>query len=633
MVILLLLPPAAAQTSAVQPSASSETPSLYMPRNVVRAYQAGTRSHDGRPGKGYFQNKSTHKIRLFVAPPNRRVTGSQEITYVNNSPYPLAALFFRLELNAHAPEAQREVYFDTEELTSGIHIDEYVENGKVKTWQSLIPLKGMTWAVIKLDAAVPPGGTATFAFRWHFDLPVKSGREGAIDPTSFFIAYFYPRVAVFDDVNEWDSTDFRIGHEFYNEFNDYTLDVTVPKNFIVWATGDLLNADEVLQPKFVERLKRSYTGDETITIASLDELKSRSVTAQTDTVTWRWKADNISDVALAISDHFIWDASSVVVDKATGRRASVQAAYDEGSKDFKRMVEYGRRALEWSSTQYPGLPYPFSKTTIVRGFADMEYPMMANDSSEEDPIMTRLVAEHELLHTWFPFTMGINERRYSFMEEGWTTAFEYLVTRDDVGPEKADELFKNFRVKSWITSFQSDADIPIITPEDAMTGSGYGNNKYGRAALGYLALRDLLGERDFKKGLQEFIARWRGKHPIPWDMFYTFNDATGKDLNWFFNSWFFSYGYIDYAVGSVRNTRGGIEVAIKNIGGFPAPFDLVATYDDGSTETFHQTPSLWQRNLKEARVVVPSRKKVKSLMINGGIWMDARTADNRWEAK
>lgn len=625
---LLLVTPGATQTATV-PSG----PTLYIPRNMVNAYRNGTRSMDGKPGMNYWQNKSIHNIRISVAPPNRRVTGSEEITYKNNSPYPLDRIAVRLELNEHTPEAQRERYTETEELTTGIFIDEYSENGKTKTWKPVLPFKGMTWNLVRLSKAIPPGGSATFSFRWHYDLAEKSDREGAIDPTTFFIAYFYPRIAVVDDVNSWDILDFRGSHEFYNEFNEYTLEVTVPKNYVVWATGDLQNPGDVLQPKFAERLKQSFTSDEIIHVATLEELKAGSVTAQTDTVTWKWKADNISDMAVALSDHFIWDAGSVVADKNTGRRASVQAAYDEPSKDFTQMVEYGKHAIDWGSNNYPGVPYPFSKTTIVRGFADMEYPMMVNDSSNKNPEFTRFVVEHEIFHSWFPFYMGINERRYGFMEEGWATAFEYLIGVEDLGERKAEANFKRFRIEDWITSMSPDADISIMTPEEALTGDGYANNKYGKAALGYLALKDLLGDALFKKALLEFMARWNGKHPTPWDMFNTFNSATGKNLNWFFNAWFFSQGYIDYAIAGVQQSSMGAEVTIRNIGGFPAPVDLVVTYDDGTIETLHQTPALWQTNPKEARVKVKSTKKIRSLMLNGRIWMDATPEDNAWERK
>ena len=607
---------------------------LYMPRNVARAYASGTRSMDGKPGPKYWQNKGVYNISLNIAPPSKTISGTEEITYTNNSPNPLDRLVFRIELNHHQPEAPREDPVIPSYLTSGVHIDEYSENGKVKTFPNIT---GLTFAPVRLDQQLASRASVKLTIKWHVDLAEHSeqagGREGVIDPSTFFIAYFYPRVAVYDDTDGWDTAFFTGGHEFYNDFNDYTYQVTVPRNFVVWGTGDLLNAGEVLQPQIAERLKRSFMSDDVIHVATLAELNSKSVTRQSDTLTWKWKADNVSDVALAVSDHYIWDAASVIVDKAANRRASVQSAYDEKSKDFEKMVEYGKHALDWESNNYPGVPYPFQKTTIVRGFADMEYPMMVNDSSQELPNFTRFIVEHEILHSWFPFYMGINEQRYGFMDEGWTTAFEFMIGTADLGKESAEGFFKQFRVAGWINRAAADTDLPIITPADAMAGAGYRNNEYGKAALGYIALKDLLGDAEFSRVLHKFIADWHGKHTLPWDMFNSFNTTSGRDLNWFFKSWYFDNGYIDLALDGVVKTDGGYNVAIRNVGGFVAPVNVVMKYSDGSTESLHQTPAIWAADQRKSTVRITTTKTVSAVTLDGGIWMDANMTDNKWTAQ
>ncbi len=606
---------------------------LYMPRNVKAAYKAGLRSMDGKPSAKYFQNKSTHNIKISVAPPSRRVTGTQQIVYKNNTPFPLDRLILRLEMNAHAPEATREKQVETEQLTADVVIDEYSENGKVRTYDPLIKFKGMTINAQSLEKPLAPGESITLGFKWHYDLAAKPDRDGAIDSTSFYIAYFYPRIAVIDNVNTWD-TDAHLlgGHEFYGDFNDYNVEVTVPKNFIVWGTGTLTNIDEVLQPKHAERLKRSFTSDEVINVASLAEVRAGTVTAQTPTVTWKWRSENVSDVVYGLSDHYIWDAGSIVVDKKTGRRSSTQAAYDEPSKNFANMVTYIKSALDYASNDWPGVPYPYPKMTIFRGTADMEAPMMANDSSQADPKMQHFIAAHEILHSYFPFYMGINERKYSFMEEGWTTAFEYGFNLKRFGKEFTDPLFIKYRVNGWINGTDTATDLPIMTPEHVISGlyPVYGDNKYGKAALGYLALKDLLGDTDFRKGLHGFMNDWNGKHPIPWDMFFSFNTHTGRDLNWFWNAWFFSHSYIDQAITDVKAENGNTMVTIKNIGGYPSPADLVVTFTDGATEVIHQGPDVWRLNLKETKVTINVPKTVKSLVLDGGIFMDANPADNKW---
>ena len=258
----------------------------------------------------------------------------------------------------------------------------------------------------------------------------------------------------------------------------------------------------------------------------------------------------------------------------------------------------------------------------------MEYPMMANDESYEDTTFSRFVAEHEIAHTYMPFYMGINETRYGFMDEGWATTFEYLIGTADMGKEKAVEFYKQFRVAGWINDPSADQDIPIITPGDVLTGAGFGNNEYGKASLGYLAMKDLLGDAEFKKCLHAYMDRWHSKHPEPWDFFYTFNDVSGKDLNWFWSNWFFSNNYIDLAVKSAVKSSKGYTVTINNIGGMTAPVNIIATYADGTTESFHQTPAIWQKDQKQAVVNIPAAKKITSVKLDGEIFMDADTKNN-----
>ncbi|GAB3717067.1 M1 family metallopeptidase [Spirosoma flavus] len=608
----------------------TQAQSLYMPRNVKKAYQKGTRSMDGKPGKNYWQNTARYAISVTAAPPNRTIRGTEQITYINNSPDTLRYLVFKLFMNAHKPGAVRQGQVSDDYLTSGIHIDKYTENDVARQW----PSQGVgTVLRMQLTKPIMPHDSTKLAFDWHYDVSIESGREGVLDSTTFFLAYFYPRVAVRDDYYGWDQTPFTEAQEFYNDFNDYTLNVTVPKDYLVWATGNLLNANEVLQPTFAKRLDESMKTDSLIHVATAQDVAARNVTAQQATNTWRWKGDYVSDMALCISNQYVWDASSVVVDKATGRRASVQAAFKDNAADFHQMVSFGRHSLNWFSNNWPGIPYPYPKTTLVQGFADMEYPMMVNDSSTPDLNFSRFVAEHEIAHTYFPFYMGINETCYGFMDEGWTTAFEYLIGQSDLGNEKASQNFKMFRVNSWANDPSAEEDLPIIIPTNVLSGVAMGNNEYGKAAIGYLALKELLGDVVFKKSLHEFINRWHGKHPSPWDMFLTFNNASGKDLNWFWNNWFFSNNYIDFGIQNVAASGSQTTVTLQNIGGYVAPVDIIATFADGTTQTYHQTPSIWQANQKQAVVKLATNKKVQSIKLDGGIFMDADMSNNNWKAK
>lgn len=605
---------------------------LYMPRDVQEAFRKDTRSPDGRPGTHYWQNTGHYNIHVTAAPPDRIIKGTEQITYVNNSPDTLKSVVIKLILNIHQPGAVRYGTAGADYLTPGVQIDAFSENGTSRPWNASGP---RTWRPVRLSRPLFPHDSVRLSFDWHYQISLESGREGRIDSTTFFLAYFYPRVAVYDDYNGWDRMDFTDQQEFYNDFNDYTLDVSVPANYIVWATGTLENPDAVLQPAYAKKLAASMSTDSILSIATGKELADKQVTAQNNVNTWKWKANDISDVTIGLSNHFVWDASSVIVDNATGRRASVQAAYNDTAKDFHRMVEFGRHSLDWLSHNWPGIPYPFPKTTIFQGYADMEYPMMVNDGTNEDPIFSRFVAEHEIAHTWFPFYMGINEARYGFMDEGWATTFELLIGRADLGTEKAEDFYKEFRVNGYIQDASSEEDLPIITPANVLRGVSYGNNAYGKPSLAYLAMKDLLGDELFRKCLHEYMARWHGKHPIPWDFFHSFNDAAGKDMNWFWNNWFFTNNYIDLTIGGVTENNKKYTVSIQNTGGFAIPFDLDIRYADGSTEKIHQTPALWEKDQKNARVALTqvNGKKIQSIELNGGIYVDATPADNKWMAK
>ena len=617
IVVLALLSATLTQAAPAQ--------SLYAPRGVRQAFARGTRSPDGKPGAKYWQNRGRYAITVTMAPPDRKVSGTEQIVYFNNSPDTLRRLVFKLLVNIHKPGAARAGNAGDDYLTSGVHVDAFTVNGQKATWPP--DANVFTSQAVTLPAPLMPHDSVRLAFDWHYDMSRRSGREGAIDSTTFFLAYFYPRVAVYDDYNGWDTWSFNDGLEFYSDFNDYDVTVKAPAGYVVWGTGTLRNPGEVLQPAIARRLEQSFTADTTIRIATAADLAAKRVTSPQAENAWHFTASNIPDVTFAVSDHYDWDGTSVVVDDATGRRASAQAAYNDSAADFHHMAAYAAHGLQWLSRNWPGVPYPYEKTTVVQGFAGMEYPMMVNDESYADTNFSRFVAEHEIAHTWFPFYMGINETRHPFMDEGWATAFEYLVSQADLGPAKAAANFRQFRVDGWTYNPSATDDLPIVTP---FMG---GTNGYGKPALGYLALKELLGDSLFRVGLHAYMDRWHGKHPIPWDFFNSFNDATGRNLNWFWQSWYFSNSYIDLAIARVTRAGSGYRVVIDNIGGMPAPVDVAVAYADGTSATLHQTPAIWRANQRRATIVVPTKKRIRSIQLAGGIWMDADSTNNRWAVR
>ena len=600
---------------------------LYMPRNIKRAVEKGTRTVSGQPGRNYWQNKGVYDIHVTVKPDSRSVAGEEMIQYTNNSPDTLNAIALRFVNNLHKPTAPRSHMTSPDFLDKGLEITKLAIGGQ----QYGVNSAAMgTVGAIRLQSPILPHQTVELAIEWNYPLSKESGREGQIDSTTFYVAYSYPRLSVYDDYNGWDMLDHSDRQEFYNDFNDYNLAVSVPNNYIVYATGDLLNPKEVLNEAFAERLQKSYTSDEVMHVANFQEVTSGKVTKQNAWNTWKFKADHIPDMCFAVSKNYVWDAASVVVDPKTGRRASVQAAFNDTAKDFHHFVEWSQNSLSYFSTKWPGVPYPYSKMTSFQGYADMEYPMMVNDGTTPDFKFSQMVQDHEIAHTYFPFYMGINETRYAYMDEGWATTFEYLIGIDEFGKAHADSVYKMFRVASYIHNPAAEDDQPIISMSNQVSGAGYGHNSYGKASLSYLALKDLLGDALFKKALHYYMDTWKGKHPIPWDFFGCMNEGSGQNLNWFFRNWFFTNNYIDIKLSNVEKQGNTYALTIDNPGGFAIPFDIVVTYADGSTSTKHQTPGTWKENEAQQIMKITTKKQIAKIVLDGNLFMDYTPADNIW---
>ncbi|HXB07465.1 MAG TPA: hypothetical protein VNW04_10125, partial [Puia sp.] len=284
---------------------------LTMPPEIQKAYANDTRSLSGKPGNKYWQNHGRYTISLTVMPPDNSIRGVEQITYFNNSPDTLRSLNMKLIGNVHRSAGRR----GTADTSAGIKVDDILIRGVKTAWDNNEAIT--TNQMVDLHDPLMPHDSIKLDIVWHYNLSHGRGREGIIDSTSFYIAYFYPRVSVYDDYKGWDTQPHVGSLEFYNDFNDYNVNVTVPKDFMVWATGTLQNSSEVLQPAVAERLNQSLTSDSTIHVAALQDWSDKKVTAQQVNNMWTWSADNVSDIAIGISDHYDWDAASVVVDNKT----------------------------------------------------------------------------------------------------------------------------------------------------------------------------------------------------------------------------------------------------------------------------------------------------------------------------
>ncbi|WP_181306813.1 M1 family metallopeptidase [Rufibacter sp. XAAS-G3-1] len=600
---------------------------LPMPRNIAAAYQKGTRSQDGSPGKSYWQNTADYTIKIDFDPFSRKLAGTVDIDYTNNSPDTLKQIVFKLYPNLYQKGAPRASGIAPEDVSEGVQIERFSVNQEPQEVQKLrIDATNLTLRV----KPIPPKQKAKFSIAYNYILNAGSHmRTGQVDSLgAAFVAYFFPRIAVYDDVDGWNRIPYLGPAEFYNDFCSFNTEITVPKNFVVWATGDLKNASEVLTKKYAKRLENAEKKDAIIAIIDKDDLKRQGITAQNARNTWKFQADNVVDFAFATSDHYLWNSSSLVVDPKTKRRTRVDVAYNPAHHDFEEVIHFARKTVEAMSYTFPQWPFPYSHETVFDGLDQMEYPMMVNDN----PVKTRedaiTLTDHEIFHTMFPFYMGTNETKYGWMDEGWATLGEWIIS-SIIEPTLVDD----YGVAPYAQMAATEADMPIMTLTTQQNGAPFFLNSYPKPALGYLYVKQMLGDALFTKALHHYIRQWNGKHPLPWDFFNAMNAGAGRNLNWFWKRWFFDEGYPDLAIANVQQQAGQYQVTVQAKGTKPVPVELVITYADNTTSKIHRNVSVWETGNTSVQVDFKPEKVVKKLELKGTYVPDSNPRDNVYVVK
>lgn len=600
------------------------TQGLPVPRNIQATYQKGTRSPEGKPGKKYWQNTADYMLRINFNPATRLVAGVVDINYTNNSPDTLKQIWFKLYPNLYKTGTPRESTVSPRDLGEGVVIDSMWINGQLAN-KALMAVSGTNMTVNRQSVA--SGKDIQFRMTYHYTLNKSSHiRTGEVEPNAHFLAYFFPRIAVYDDIDGWNRFPYNGKQEFYNDFCDFDAYITVPKNFIVWATGDLQNCGEVLNPAYCQRIQQAEKSDALINVIDTTDDK-QAITANNPFNTWHYKAANVIDFAFATSDHYMWQSTSLVVEPKTGRRTRVDAAFNPKHKDYFWVAPDARKTVEGMSYYFPKWPFPYSHITVFDGLDQMEYPMMVNDNPVETREESITLTDHEVFHTMFPFYMGTNETKYAWMDEGWATIGEWLLSTY-IDSTIVDE----YGVAPTERHLGTEADLPIMSLSTENNAS-YFTNAYPEPAMGYLYVRDLLGNSLFTKALHYYIAQWNGKHPMPFDFFNCMNTGSGKNLNWFWKRWFFEGGFADLAISAVIKKGSAYIITVISKGTKPVPVDLTVTYTDGTTSKVHRTIAVWEKGATSTTVTVPTTKAIQNITL-GSTWVpDADKKDNVYPAR
>ncbi len=598
--------------------AAQTSDSLYVPVNVLKAYHQGTRSFDGKPGARYWQNHARYLIRASFRPSDNVLTGYEQIDYFNESPDTLRRLYLRLYQNLFEKGNARDWPVSVADLHNGVQLFDLKINGQSQELPKIsgrMPSFGTTFSIPLHDAALAPGQKITLEMRWKLHIPRKSPlRMGTYDSTSFFIGYWYPQMAVYDDIEGWDRFIYSGMQEFYNDFSDYDVKITVPRHFVVWATGRLQNPDEVFKAPIVKRYRRAFGADKVIHVITEADLQSHQVTADADSNTFHFKARHVPDFAFATSDHYLWDLTRLQLNSAPPRTVLIGAAYKKGAGHFDSVAVIAKKSVHYYSTEMPAVPFPYPSLTVFNGGGGMEYPMMVNEGAPASWSSTVHVTSHEIAHTYFPFMMGINERKYAWMDEGWATMLPFDL-QHRLAPEY-DPVERTMR--RYLKMAGSEYDLPMIVPTivyGANARLSYRNESYNRPGAAYYLLEQMVGKKTFVKIMQEYVKRWQGKHPLPYDFYFTVQNVLGKNLNWFWNTWFYGFGYPDLALKKVSETMRNLRVQVVKNGLLPIPIKLTVLYDDSTTSVIRKPMSIWQGNRTTLDIDIEKRKPIAEIKL------------------
>jgi hypothetical protein len=591
---------------------------FFMPLEIEKAYEKGTRSYDGQPGPSYWQNAVDYKIKVTIVPSEKLIDGYEEVIYQNDSPDEINRLVVRLYADAYKKGNSRASSIHAKDIYDGVELADVTINGvSYDLDDQRMTQRGGTNIYFTLQESLKPGSNLTFKASWKQKVPSFSRiRTGAYDSTTFFIAYWYPQISVYDDIFGWDNLDYTLMTEFYNNLGNYDVEITAPNEYIVWATGTLENSAEVLPEDIYGKYQKARSSEEVIHIVSVNDIDNGIKTLNN---TWHYTASEVSDFAFAMSNHYLWDAAMQPV---ANRQVFISSAHPiDTTMDFSDHIAYQQKAMQHFSEDIPGIPYPYEAFTtfIYKGGGGMEYPMMANNGGPG-----RGVTVHEMFHTYFPMYVRTNERRWAWMDEGWATYNTAIVENrffeDDYEIGKVFSSVNPSRINGAMGTI---ADLPLIISSQFLTGQNYGYASYPLPAMIYAIIHQHLGEELFLKCYQEYIKRWAKKSPTPYDFFYTFEDVSGQDLSWIWKPWFFDFGVSDVAIKSFEKNT----LTLINKGNKPVPIFVDIDYKNGESKFIGQSASTWADGKNEHQIAIPDYDNVEKLTVNKMV-ADVNVLDN-----
>ena len=544
------------------------------------------RTASGAPGESYWQQRVDYDIKVELDDEKQKIKGTEMITYYNNSPHPLTYLWLQLDQNVVHPESDTyktatnnlggrvsagQLNGMLDNSFDGGHKIEYVKDATGKALKFTI-VKTM----MRVDLPTPliaKTGKIQLQIGWNYNINDRQNPALAADSRGgyelfpedgnylYTITQWFPRLAVYDDYNGWQHKQFLGQGEFTLPFGNYTVAITVPSDHIIAATGALQNAKDVLTAEQQKRFEEAKTATKPVVIVTQEEATQKEKTKAKDKKTWIYKAENVRDFAFGSSRKFIWDAMGVKIEGSPVPTVMAMSYYPKEANPLYGHLSTEAVAHTLRVYSKHTIPYPYPVAISVEASNGMEYPMICFNYGrpEKDGTYSEYIKHgmlgviiHEVGHNFFPMIVNSDERQWTWMDEGLNTFCQFLAeqewqrdfpsgrgpARNIVGYMKADKSVQN----------------PIMTNSESILQ--FGNNAYAKPATALNILREtVMGRELFDFAFREYARRWAFKHPTPYDLFRTMEDASGVDLDWFWRGWFFTTDNVDISLDAVTEFR------------------------------------------------------------------------------
>ena len=617
----LLLP-----TAAGAQIATSDQRILPRPVTPPEAYEAalaaGTREPSGRPGDRYWQQRVSYRIQAALDVSTGRITGSEAVTYVNNSPDSLREIMLHLDQNVYAAGVTRN---RSVPITGGVSLSRVEVAGvpvETRFHRAGSYYEQPTLLVVPLPVTLLPGDSTTIELDWsHTVAPAPTYRGANLNGEVFAVSHWYPRAAVYDDVYGWDATPYLGDGEFYLEYGDFDVRLTLPAGWMVAATGELANAREVLTEPVRRRLDAASRSDTVVHVVQEEQRGAGRATLGTpgSSIVWHLTAQQVRDFAWSTSAGYVWDA----VRAADG--TLVHTFYRPQFPNWRAAWQYARHAVE-DLTRELG-PYPYPQVTAAEGpIGGMEYPMLVFIGSRPGPRGLAGVIIHEVAHEWFPMVVGSMEAKHAWMDEGFVSYWDELVARQFWGEEPP--MWGDTR--RYLMVAGTEREVPLMRHTDLVSPYGErGLAAYTKPAVALGALRSVLGDSTFRAAFRDYYEAWAFKHPQPWDFFATMERHAGTDLDWFWRPLFFETDVLDHGVDGVEIAGDSSVIRVRDHGAVVLPAPIEITLRSGSTRREHVGWREWLAAGRSVALSVPGHV-IRVELDPDHLYPDVDRTNNTW---